>query len=160
MTNCSYFRNILVHVNMITTRASILSILINHNVTTYGLVFHFFVFIWYKQCFKKTYILPSIQHNLNDSGRCRMYKQATSKERAFLGLFHMRFSIQNLTIHTSLSLQNPQCMIAIIIYHSFYSSWPNNILYTCMYIEREREKIKCTPQFCYGQSGAVTVQWQ
>lgn len=50
--------------------------------------------------------MPSIQHNLIDSGRCKMYKRATSKEQAFLRLFHMHFSIHSLTIQTSLSLQN------------------------------------------------------
>lgn len=103
--NSNSFRNILVQLNMVTTKDSILNTLLQcykiHNLSTYSVVFNYFVFICYKQCFKKFFFfLPSIQHNLTDSGRCRMYKQATSKERAFLRLFHVWFSIQNLTIHT------------------------------------------------------------
>ncbi len=62
-----------------------------NNIRTYSVVFHYFVFIWYEQCFKKTYILPFIQHNLTDSGRCRVYMFIYKKQ---FNINHLYLSIQ------------------------------------------------------------------
>lgn len=57
--NSNSFRNILVQLNMVTTKDSILNTLLQcykiHNLSTYSVVFNYFVFICYKQCFKKQF---------------------------------------------------------------------------------------------------------
>lgn len=95
----------------------------------------------------KTYILPSIQHDLIDSGRCKMYKRATSKEQAFLRLFHMHFSIHSLTIQTSLSLQNGNITVVRNKY-TIVHDCHNHIPWDLQYLQRTISRKQCVWYVC------------